>query len=557
VPLVRWKTYQERLPTEVEVFNWNRRWPVHNVGLATGHLSGIVVMDLDGELAIRVAEARGYAPGPGVFTGRVGGQHRYFRWREDAPRNFAKRDGIDFRGEGGYVILPPSRHSLGRDYVWDEDLGELDDLPSLPDWMTTLGTERARQVTAVVDEDIAEGQRNQRLTSIGGALRRHGADAEAILSALLDINARQCRPPLSVGEVASITQSVARYTPEPDDAPRMRLRPREQPAGQALEAPRWLTAASIESIEDEDVTWLAYGLVGQGLTTELDGKVKKSGKTTLVLSLCRAILNGEQFLGQPTVRTPIVYLTEQSGPSFKRNLRDAGLLGQEEFHLLLWNDVRDRDWPTIITDAHLKLRETGALLLVIDTLGHFSRVRGDDENKSGAAMKVMEPVLAVAADGVAVLLNRHDRKSGGEVGDSGRGSSAYAGAVDIVLHLERPEARAGSERQRMLDGLSRFEETPEKLLIELTSRQPFTYTALGDVADVRDRRLRIEILSCLPTNPEDAMREKELQEMVEARAVDFRRVLRRLLNEGEVIRIGPGKPGHPYLLYQRVWDEAI
>jgi len=557
VPLVRWKPYQDRLPSEGEIFRWRRRWPDHNIGMATGHLSRIVVMDLDGELAIRVAQARGYANGPHVFTGRVGGLHRYFGYQEDAPRNFTKRDGIDFRGEGGYVILPPSRHALGREYRWGEELDDVEDLPALPEWMLDLSPPRRERAPSDSSEVIAEGARNSRLTSIAGALRHHGADEEAILGALLGINARQCRPPLADGEVHQIASSVARYAPEPDDSPRIRLQPEPQAAATHA-PPRWWTSTSIQDIVDEEVTWFAYGLVARGLATELDGKVKRSGKTTLVLSMCRAILLGEEFLGQPTEYTPIVYLTEQSGTSFKRNLRDAGLLGRDDLHILLWSDVAKRDWPTVAQDAALKVRETGAGLLVVDTLGQFSRVRGDDENKSGAALRVMEPLLEIQAAGTGVLINRHDRKSGGEVGDSGRGSSAYAGAVDVVLHLQRTDdAKPGTERQRVLEGLSRFEETPEKLLIELTSKQPYTYTALGDVADERDRRLRIDILSCLPTNPEDAVREKELQEMAEARAVDFRRVLRRLLNEGEVIRIGPGKPGHPHLYYQRVWNTEI
>jgi hypothetical protein len=132
VALVKWKAYQDRLPTEDELRRWWRRYPDANIAMATGHLSRIVVVDLDGELAIRTAQARGYDNGPHVFTGRVGGVHRYFQWRADAPRNFAKRDGIDFRGEGGYIILPPSRHASGRSYVWGEELGDLDDLPELP-----------------------------------------------------------------------------------------------------------------------------------------------------------------------------------------------------------------------------------------------------------------------------------------------------------------------------------------------------------------------------------------------------------------------------------------
>jgi hypothetical protein len=147
-----------------------------------------------------------------------------FAWRPDAPRNFARTDGIDYRGEGGYVILPPSRHVSGRSYIWGEELSDLDDLPQLPEWvdeMARLGDQQrhARRVAhgGTDDEVIREPGRNARLTS----MRRFGASEESIVSALLGINERQCQPPLREAEVHKIAASVARYTPDVDDSPRI------------------------------------------------------------------------------------------------------------------------------------------------------------------------------------------------------------------------------------------------------------------------------------------------------------------------------------------------
>jgi hypothetical protein len=322
---------------------------------------------------------------------------------------------------------------------------------------------------------------------------------------------------------------------------RVRLKPKE-PAVQSATSTAWLTAAALRESEDEDVVWFARGLVGAALSTELDGKAKQAGKTTLLLSLVYAILHGEEFLGEPTTYTAVVYLTEQSGPSFKRNLSRAGLLDREDLHILLWNRTVGRKWPDIVQDARAKAREVGAGLLIVDTLAQFSGIRGEDENKSGAAMETMEPLQAATTDGLAVLASRHDRKSGGDVGDSGRGSSAFAGAVDIVLHLQRlPGDQAGKERQRMLDGISRFEETPDKLLIELepgSDGERSTYRAVGDVVQVRKESLRIEVLAWLPTSHEDAPEFLELRKDLGVRELELRGVLRDLVNEGLVEQFG-------------------
>ncbi|HYW87609.1 MAG TPA: bifunctional DNA primase/polymerase, partial [Chloroflexota bacterium] len=214
VPLVRWKDYQRRLPTEQELRAQWRRWPEANIGLATGELSRIVVLDLDGDLAVHEALARGYPNGPHVFTGRVGGQHRYFAYRPDAPRNFAKRNGIDYRGDGGYVILPPSQHASGRQYVWGEELG--DELPELPEWVDDMA---ARSGVSAGTADVVEGDitrdRNVTLTSLGGSMRRRGMSEAAILAALRTENETRCKPPLDDAEVRKVAHSVAGYGPQP------------------------------------------------------------------------------------------------------------------------------------------------------------------------------------------------------------------------------------------------------------------------------------------------------------------------------------------------------
>lgn len=113
--------------------------------------------------------------------------------------------------------------------------------------------------------------------------------------------------------------------------------------------------------------------------------------------------------------------------------------------------------------------------MVIDTLSQFAGLTGDRENNSGDALEAMQPLQHAVADGIGIMSVRHERKSGGDVGDSGRGSSAFAGAVDIVLSLRKPEGNAAKNR-RLLQSLSRFSETPNDLLIELTENG---YVAFG------------------------------------------------------------------------------
>ena len=125
------------------------------------------------------------------------------------------------------------------------------------------------------------------------------------------------------------------------ETPRVRLKKADAPDPASPSRYGWMTAQEIREVEEEDIAWYATGFVGDGLITLLDGKAKLAGKTTLLLALVHAVLYGEDFLGQPTQYTSVVYLTEQSGPSFRRNLSRAGLLDRADLHVLMWSRIEN------------------------------------------------------------------------------------------------------------------------------------------------------------------------------------------------------------------------
>ena len=117
---------------------WWRQWPAANVGIRTGRGSGLVVIDVDpahgGDDSLADLESiHGALGGWQVRTGS-GGEHRWFSHPGAQVRNSAGQlgAGIDVRGDGGYIIAPPSRHISGGGYSWVEARGPL---PQLPDWL--------------------------------------------------------------------------------------------------------------------------------------------------------------------------------------------------------------------------------------------------------------------------------------------------------------------------------------------------------------------------------------------------------------------------------------
>jgi hypothetical protein len=190
-----------------------------NIGLATGASSGVFVIDIDGadaELQLRELEERHGVLPTTVEATTARGRHLYFRWLDGLEvRNSAGRiaAGIDVRGEGGYVLAPPSVHPSGRRYCWSPDCA--DSFAAAPDWLLeTLVTRPPTTVPVVswreiVRNEVTEGRRNDTLARLAGHLLRRWVDPLVTLEFLLTWNAVRCRPPLDESEVFMIVNSIA------------------------------------------------------------------------------------------------------------------------------------------------------------------------------------------------------------------------------------------------------------------------------------------------------------------------------------------------------------
>jgi hypothetical protein len=305
------------------------------------------------------------------------------------------------------------------------------------------------------------------------------------------------------------------------------------------------TAREIAAATPEETEWIVRPWWAKGATTEVDGKIKQAGKTTWVSHGIAAVVQGKTFMGEETKKTRVVYLTEQSPTSFRKVLERAGLTDSEDVLILPWHETMGVPWPEVARAATDKALEFGAELLVIDTLGQFAGIRGDAENSAGAAHEAMEPVQEAAARGLAVVLTRHERKGGGEVGESGRGSSAFGGAVDIILSIRRADGNV-RPTVRVIESLSRFDETPDKLVIELFNG---SYRSLGDATAFAEEEARAAILDVLPAQHENALTTNELLDKLKEQDVKrtaAQNALVELLQRGSVTRIGGGRKGNPY-----------
>ena len=223
-PLVRWDEFQHRRPGETETCDWFRTWPDAGIGIVTGTVSGLVVLDVDvrhgGDVALQQLE-REHARLPTTvecWTGG-GGRHLYFAHPGGFVRNkVGLAPGIDIRADGGYVVAPPSLHASGLRYVWVEGRAPgRTEIAALPDWLLRRAIEeptpRGRAIAdwrRLVCEGVAAGERNNTIASLAGHLLRHGVDTAVVMELLLCWNRSRCRPPLADEEVAVVVTSISR-----------------------------------------------------------------------------------------------------------------------------------------------------------------------------------------------------------------------------------------------------------------------------------------------------------------------------------------------------------
>ena len=119
-PLTR-RGFHDASTDPAQIGTWWRRWPAANIGVPTGRASGLLVVDVDvhGPVDGRAGFERATEAGLGqgwelLVRTPTGGMHAYYpATPETEQRSWqAGRAGVDFRGDGGYIIAPPSARTI-------------------------------------------------------------------------------------------------------------------------------------------------------------------------------------------------------------------------------------------------------------------------------------------------------------------------------------------------------------------------------------------------------------------------------------------------------------
>lgn len=400
-----------------------RQWeknPRLNVGILTGHRTGICILDVDpdheGDKTLSdLCKRYGDIPlTPTSVTG-TGGKHYVFKLPEGITLKSSAGKlgkGLDIRAEGGQFIAPPSLHPNGKKYQWEECKSPFVLSPApLPGWvikLCTLQDTLPSSFRELNDQDIIpEGKRNVTLASIAGDLRYKGHNLPEITTMLLEVNRQRCKPSLSDMEVKRIAGSINRYSPSHSLTERSLDKP-DTNLLSLLQSPDPEKARGVDNIG---------GLLYRGYLNFLISD-PGAGKTYLTLRLaCDLSRGGEIFDGFAYSEAMKVLFLAGEGGEYLLNLRlkDTNWSFDPDYFKIVSLDNAEQQGMTLCLSEPEGRENLENLIMgfmpdvvILDTLTAFHH---SNENDSEKMKPIIEYLRRIAVDyDLALLANHHARK---------------------------------------------------------------------------------------------------------------------------------------------------
>lgn len=212
---IKWGQYQKRVAEIEEIIEWWVKFPVAQVGIVNGQISGIFTLDLD--IGYDKEKIKELNLPRDTWTDQTpsGGYHAYFKYPTDRIiKNmtdlFGNNSRVDIRAEGGIAVLPPSTYRDGRPYKWinSPDKYSLKEAPiSL---LNLLSDGKTKRDFSEFINGVGNGSRNNSAARIAGKLigAYHFEDWFSFCWPMLRAWNRGNSPPLDEDELLTTFKSI-------------------------------------------------------------------------------------------------------------------------------------------------------------------------------------------------------------------------------------------------------------------------------------------------------------------------------------------------------------
>ncbi len=399
VPLIKWDEYQTRLPNEDEVKTWESKFPNANVGIVTGKVSGLAVIDLDGPTGLDSGSSLKLSSNLEVVTGR--GKHLYYQMPNILQNKVRLFPGLDIRGEGGYVLAPPSKHESGVVYAWNGDwTASLLEFPQ-----SILSSEPPRpslgvRPTNVVPSDVwvrntldnlTDGTRHQSFLRVAGYLHAKKLSDDRIFDFLKPYAEK------SGFDLDALKALILKYSTPPE--------------------PVSETAGTISSFLQtmEEVEWIVPGLIARRSLGFVAG-LPETNKTWLMIDLAVecAGRNGKWIGKFPCKPSRVLYIDQErfkgeTQRRFKAVIKAKGIQPSELDLFIRCGTTTRIDLQPSFEAFRRELAEIKPDLIIVDS---FATFKVADENDRSTMQVVLESIKKLRNEfGCTFLFIDHETKS--------------------------------------------------------------------------------------------------------------------------------------------------
>lgn len=533
IPLLpSWIAFQIDRATREEIGQWWRTWPKANIGIVTGAVSGIVVIDADSpEAAASLKPILGsLVHVPIVATGK--GFHLYFKHPGSPMANKAGvMPKVDFRGDGGYVVAPPSTHSSGKQYEWKKPL--TDSMPVIPEafvqlFNNPLKSYHERFDTAGALNGVPEGQRDQAIFKLASKLRSADVPYDVAVE-LCEHAAANCTPPFLEAQV-KVDYVYRRYEAN------------AKPQSQELFWPEPLSAKEMINLPPDNTRWLWENCLPMRATSALIAK-SYTGKTTFCCSLALSVARGIPFLGRPTQQGNVLYVY-LDGPLDE--IRENFIkIGMAEFDYIFVYSGRKPD--QVVEWVADQCSKRSVKLLVIDTAQKFF---GFKEDRYEEKINKMQPILTLADEkNFHALFTYHAAKNSVDT-VSALGSVAAEANARVSLYLRK----LGDSDERIFDTMQNSGKKFEA--IALSDPADGILTKAGMLKDAEVRVMAARVVALIAESP--GINHTQIKNEIKGRGLIIGLAVKLLKEQERIEWTGEGKKGNPrkyYLAGQLIRDK--
>lgn len=227
--------YQKRIPTSDEIKGWWTQWPDANIGIMTGPVSNLAVIDVDGEAGLQSASTMNLPSTLTVISGRLpfgSAKHLYFQYPEEGIRNDQNGklgEKVDIRGDGGYVVAPCSLHESGNYYTFVGGFQRFRDNPSpfpknLLDMLGGIRKEDEFETVKCQEpwvtqllQGVGSGGRHQATVRLSGFFSGKGMPIDVTTNLLIEWDAKNSPPQGREHVIKTVSDIYQRYPRTTDE----------------------------------------------------------------------------------------------------------------------------------------------------------------------------------------------------------------------------------------------------------------------------------------------------------------------------------------------------